>query len=124
MQRIVLIIFIAVGALHVPAFCQQALWNSPGLVSPEVFENKLVTFRFSAPAADTVWITGDFLPTEKIKTPWGEFDIPGKALLNKDTAGVWTFTSGPLESDLYSYSFIVDGLYTTDPNNVYKIRDV
>jgi enterochelin esterase family protein len=77
-----------------------------------------------APTADTVQITGDFLPTRKMKTQWGEFDGPGKANLVKDSKGIWSFTSAPLASDLFSYSFIVDGLNTTDPNNVYKIRDV
>ncbi|MCF8360104.1 MAG: esterase [Prolixibacteraceae bacterium] len=105
-------------------FAQQSLWGGPQIVSPEVHDNHTVTFRFQAPDADTVMITGDFLPTEKMNTQWGEFDVPGKAHLQKGDNGVWSFTSEPLESDLYSYSFIVDGLYTTDPNNVYKIRDV
>ncbi|MCU4163478.1 alpha/beta hydrolase-fold protein [Carboxylicivirga caseinilyticus] len=103
---------------------QQALWGGAPIVSPEVNNDKTVTFRFMAPQADTVYITGDFLPTEKMKTPFGEFDGPGKALLTKGGDGVWSFTSAPLASDLYSYSFIVDGLKTTDPNNVYMIRDV
>ena len=83
-----------------------------------------MTFRFSAPDADTVQITGDFLPTVKMTTPRGEFDAPGKALLTKDEAGVWTYKTNPLSPELYSYSFIVDGLRTTDPNNPFLIRDV
>lgn len=105
-------------------FAQQALWGGAQVVSPEVNDNRTVTFRFEAPNADTVKITGDFLPPEKINTQWGEFEGPGKALLAKNDKGIWTFTSEPLGSDLYSYSFIVDGLKTTDPNNVYLIRDV
>jgi enterochelin esterase family protein len=76
------------------------------------------------PNADSVYITGDFLPTKKMKTPYGEFDVPGKTGLTKDTKGLWSFTSEVLEPELYSYSFIVDGLTISDPNNVYKIRDV
>src|SRR5690554_3318002 len=105
-------------------YAQQALWGGQQIISPEVNSDNTVTFRFNAPNADTVKITGDFLPTEKIKTQWGVFDGPGKAMLEKDGNGIWSFTSQPLESDLYSYSFIVDGVTTTDPNNVYMIRDV
>ena len=110
--------------LSFSAFSQQALWGGAQIVSPEVNPDHSVTFRFMAPSADTVQITGDFLPTRKMKTQWGEFDGPGKANLIKGDKGVWSFTSAPLASDLFSYSFIVDGLSTTDPNNVYKIRDV
>jgi enterochelin esterase family protein len=105
-------------------YAQQSLWGGPQIVSPEVHDDFSVTFRLQAPDADTVMITGDFLPTEKMNTRWGEIDVPGRALLTKNDEGIWSFTSKPLESDLYSYSFIVDGLTTTDPNNVYKIRDV
>ena len=103
---------------------QQALWGGTPIISPEVNSNKTVTFRFQAPNADSVFITGDFLPTAKYNTQWGEIDIPGRAMLEKDNNGTWSFTSAVLEPNLYSYSFIVDGLITTDPNNVYKIRDV
>ena len=110
--------------LSVGTFAQQALWGGAQIISPEVNTDQSVTFRFDAPKADTVQITGDFLPPEKMKTEWGEFEGPGKANLTRDARGIWTFTSAPLKSDLYSYSIIVDGLKTTDPNNVYLIRDV
>jgi len=44
--------------------------------------------------------------------------------MTKDEKGIWSYATKPLDSDLYSYSFLVDGLKTTDPNNVYLIRDV
>jgi enterochelin esterase family protein len=110
--------------LSFSTFSQQALWAGAQIISPEVNPDHSVTFRFMAPGADTVQITGDFLPTRKMKTQWGEFDGPGKVNLVKNDKGVWSFTSAPLASDLFSYSFIVDGLNTTDPSNVYKIRDV
>ncbi len=106
------------------ANAQQALWGGQQIVSPEVNADNTVTFRYNAPHADSVQITGDFLPTVKMQTQWGVFDVPGKANLTKDDKGVWTFTSAKLEPELYSYSFIVDGLTVTDPNNVYMIRDV
>ncbi|GET33858.1 hypothetical protein PbJCM13498_27210 [Prolixibacter bellariivorans] len=110
--------------LCLTSFAQQALWGGTPIVSPEVHDDYTVTFRFKAPNADTVQITGDFLPTEKIKTPMGLFDGPGKAYLKKDANGIWTYTSESLKPELYGYSFIVDGLKSTDPNNAFLIRDV
>ena len=109
----------------VSAAAQQALWGVPTIISPEVRGDKTVTFRLNAPAAGRVQVTGDFLPTEKIKTPFGEFDGPGYADLKKNEKGVWEFTTtAPLEPELYSYTFVVDSLKMTDPSNVYQIRDV
>jgi len=125
MKRTLLsLMMLALIAVSFQSFGQQALWGGQEIISPEVNADHTVTFRYNAPTADTVLLTGDFLPTEKIKTQWGEFDGPGKALLTKDEKGVWSYTSKPLASDLYSYSFVVDGITTTDPNNVYMIRDV
>ena len=102
-------------------FAQQALWGGAPVVSPEIHDNNTVTFRLKAPKAVKVQVTGDFLPTQKIKTPFGEFGGPGVAVL-KD---VWEFTAPePLKPELYSYTFLVDGLKINDPSNVYMIRDV
>lgn len=117
--------FLAVLILFsVATFAQQALFGGAQIVSPEVNADRTVTFRIQAPAADSVQITGDFLPPAKMKTQFGLIDVPGTAKLKKDDKGVWSFTSLPLESDLYSYNVIVDGFRTTDPSNVYSIRDV
>lgn len=106
-------------------FAQQALWGGAPVVSPEVHDNNTVTFRLKAPKAVKVQVTGDFLPTQKIKTPFGEFDGPGVADLTENKDGVWEFTTPePLKPELYSYTFLVDGLKITDPSNVYQIRDV
>ena len=106
------------------SFAQQALWGGASVISPEIHENNTVSFRLKAPKAVRVQVTGDFLPTQKIKTPYGEFDGPGVAdLTEKD--GVWEFTTPqPLKPELYSYTFLVDGLKINDPSNVYMIRDV
>ena len=37
---------------------------------------------------------------------------------------MWTYTSEPLTGELYSYSFLVDGVRTMDPNNIYQNRDI
>ena len=95
------------------------------VVSPEIHDNNTVTFRLKAPKAVKVQVTGDFLPTQKIKTPFGEFDGPGVADLKENKDGVWEFTTPePLKPELYSYTFLVDGLKINDPANVYMIRDV
>lgn len=105
-------------------YAQQALFGGAPMVSPQVNPDKTVTFRIEAAQADSVAITGDFTPKKKMKTPYGEFEVPGNANLVKGADGVWTYTSQPLESDLYTYNVIVDGFKSTDPNNVYMIRDV
>lgn len=114
---------IAAVILGFGAQAQQALWGVPQFVTPEVNADKSVTFRLAAPEANEVKVTGDFLPTEKILTPNGEFDVPGTASLVRGDNGVWEFTCLPLAPELYSYSFIVDGFKTTDPGNVFVIRD-
>lgn len=118
---------IAVAAslmLATSTFAQQALWGGSQLVSPEVNPDNTVIFRFAAPKAIKVQVTGDFLPTKKIQTPFGEFDGPGVADLKEGKDGIWEFTSDVLTPELYSYSFIVDGLQVKDPANVYMNRDV
>lgn len=123
MKKIICISLMGMAALAANA--QQALWGGSQIVSPEVHENNTVTFRLNAPGAKEVKVTGDFLPTEKIKTPYGEFDGPGAAALTKDEKGIWTYTTpAALAPELYSYTFLVDGLKINDPSNVYMIRDV
>lgn len=98
----------------VAMFGQQALWSEQDIVSPEIHDDNTVTFRLNAPKAITVEITGDFLS-----------DVSGIAALKKNKDGIWEYTTPkPLESELYSYSFVVNGLEMTDPNNVYIVRDV
>jgi len=119
-------LFISVAFfLCLPVFGQQALFGGQDIISPEIRPNRTVTFRLQAPQAVKVEITGDFLPTQKTETPYGNFDAPGTAKLTKNEQGVWEFTTPQaLSPELYSYSFIVDGVKVTDPNNVYMIRDV
>lgn len=106
-------------------FAQQALWGGAPVVSPEIHDNNTVTFRLRAPKAVKVQLTGDFLPAQKIKTPFGESDGPGVVDLKEGKDGVWEYTTPePLKPELYSYSFIVDDLKMMDPGNVYMIRDV
>ncbi|MFA5443631.1 MAG: alpha/beta hydrolase-fold protein [Bacteroidales bacterium] len=96
---------------------QQALFmGGPEIVSPQMNPDNSVTFRLLAPNAKEVRLTGDFLPSQG----W----MPGSELMTKDDKGIWSYTTKPLESDLYGYAFTVDGLRMMDPNNVHQIRDV
>lgn len=107
------------------SYAQQALWGGTSVISPEIHENNTVTFRLKAPKAVKVQVTGDFLPIQKIKTQSGEFEGPDVVDLKEGKDGVWEYTTpNPLSPELYSYSFIVDGLKVMDPGNVYMIRDV
>ena len=124
MKHFKLLLFAAMGLCALGSHAQQALWGGSTLLSPEINPDKTVTFRLQAPKAVRVQVTGDFLPSQKIQTPYGEFDAPGTAdLVEKD--GVWEYTTPePLSPELYSYTMLVDGLKINDPSNVYRIRDV
>src|SRR5258706_10296385 len=72
--------------------------------SPEVHADRTVTFRLKAPKATEVLLNG-------------EWKGGGKLAMTKDEQGVWSLSVGPLEPDLYGYSFSIDGLAVTDPAN-------
>ena len=93
------------------AFAQQALWGGQDIISPEIHPDNTVTFRFLAPKAIRVQVTGDFLPTQKVETQFGTADVPGTADLKEGEKGVWEYTTPqPLPSELYSYSFRIPRL--------------
>jgi len=111
-----LIILVCLITLPVIAQSQQPGRGMPEIVSPEINQDHTVTFRLIAPNAKEVMISGDWMPSQG----WS----PGSTAMVRDEKGTWTFTSGVLPSELYSYFFLVDGLRCMDPNNVYMIRDV
>ncbi len=106
-------------------FAQQALFGGGSLVSPEIHENNTVTFRLRSPKAVKVEVTGDFLAPTTVETEFGSFDSPGSGQMVEGENGVWEYTTPqPLASELYSYTFVVDGQRMNDPANVAMIRDV
>jgi enterochelin esterase-like enzyme len=115
MKKSILLTFI-IAFWSISSFAQQALGGASNIISPEVNNNQTVTFRLLAPNAQEVKLSGDWLPTEGF--------VPGSVNMTKGAEGLWTYTTAALPSDLYMYSFQVDGFKTTDPNNVYLIRDV
>lgn len=123
MRKIILSLVCTMAAAT--GFAQQALdWNKAPLASPVVNADNSVTFNVAAPEAQKVEIVGDFLPIEKVKTEQGESERRGPQALKKNEKGVWSFTSAPLQPELYMYNILVDGVKVTDPLNVYAIRDV
>jgi enterochelin esterase family protein len=110
-------IFIAFAMLlPITSAAQQALWRGTQIISPEINNDNTVTFRLMTPDSTEVKISGDWMPSEG--------RTPGSVAMTRGEKGIWTYTTGKLASELYSYFFIVNGLRSTDPNNVYMIRDV
>ena len=104
---------------------QQALWGGAQIESPVVNEDGTVTFRYHAPKAVKVTVSGDFLPTQKIETPFGVFEGPGVAELKEGQNGVWEYTTDfKVAPEMYNYSFSVDGNTVIDNNNMWVNRDV
>ena len=71
--------------------------------SPQVHSDGTVTFRYFAPKATKVKLTGN-VPLVK-----GD--------MTKGEKGIWSITVGPLKANTYPYNFIVDGAIVLDPVN-------
>jgi hypothetical protein len=69
--------------------------------SPEVADDRRVTFRLRAPNASDVAVS-----------------LGGKQLpMHKDDQGIWSMTTEPMAPDIYTYSLVVDGDAINDPSN-------
>ncbi len=115
--------------LAVSAFAQQALWGGPNVESPVINPDGTVTFRYRAPKAVKVQVTGDFLPTQKLEFEMNgnkmTYDAPGVADLAEKQGGVWEYTTPfAVAPEMYTYTFIVDGNTVIDNNNVFVNRDI
>ncbi len=102
--------------LQQPSIAQQALQGAPEIKSPELAADGRVTFRVLAPDAKEVKLSGEWLPPDGF--------APGSVSMSKGDKGVWSYTTDPLPSELYTYSFVIDGFRTTDPANPFLQRDV
>lgn len=78
--------------------------RGPFVISPQVNADKSIVFRYLAPAAKEVKLSGQF---EK-----------NQLQMTKDSIGIWSVTTKPVPPDIYPYSFIVDGVTVMDPANV------
>lgn len=89
--------------------------NTGNIVSPEIANDNSVTFRMFAPNAQKVEIEGNFLP----RTGRG-----GRTAMTKDERGVWSYKTAPLQPEMHTYCYYVDGIRMTDPNSIYMCRDI
>lgn len=99
-------------ALSTAAVAQQELSFRAPVTSPEINPDHSVTFRYRNPKAVTVQLQGDMFSDGK------------PVEMTEGADGVWTYTTAPLEGELYLYSFVVDGMRTGDPSNMYQNRDI
>jgi 1,4-alpha-glucan branching enzyme len=79
--------------------------RGPFIISPQVHNDKKVTFRYLAPFAKQVLLGG---------SQFGAAQLP----MTKDSMGIWSVVVGPVKPDIYPYSFVVDGVTVMDPANV------
>ena len=113
------------GLIGIIASAQQTLWGGGEIVSPQINEDGTVTFRYFSPKAVKDTVTGDFLPTQKIQTPRGEYEAPGIAELKEEKGGIWTYTTDfKVAPEMYNYTFNVDGDTVIDKYNMWVNRDV
>ena len=121
-QRRLLLTCVLVSFSLVASICTQNAFGMfgqrRGPVSPEIHPDNKVTFRISAPEAKAVSVSGDW---GGMAGAWGAGG-PGIEM-TKDDQGVWSVTVGPLESELYGYTFNVDGAQVWDPANSHLKRD-
>jgi enterochelin esterase family protein len=81
--------------------------RGPAVVSPDVRDDRHVTFRVLAPKAEAVRLNIGDLPGN-----------PGQQrTLTKGDNGVWELTLGPVDAGTYRYVFSVDGMNVVDPRN-------
>jgi enterochelin esterase family protein len=78
--------------------------SQPAFVpSPEIHPDRRVTFRLQAPEVSSVVVRGEF--------------APGPLTMQKNEAGLWSVTVGPVPPEIYHYNFFIDGVRTIDINN-------
>jgi enterochelin esterase-like enzyme len=80
-----------------------AQFTMPTYVSPEVGSDRRITFRYMAPSAREITVSGE---------------LGGRTYaMTKDSNGLWSVTTDPLPSDIYTYTFNIDGVTALDPTN-------
>jgi len=102
MKNIKLLLLIGLIISYYGVFAQPP--RGPLVVSPQVNLDKTVTFRYQSLLAKDVKLNAQFE-----KSP---------VSMTKDAQGIWSVTVGPVNPDIYPYSFQVDGVTVMDPANV------
>lgn len=80
------------------------------VISPEVDDQGMVTFRVKAPRAEDVQLAAGTIAAALGRTTstWP---------FTKGADGTWTLTIGPVPQNMYVYKFLIDGVSVVDPNN-------
>lgn len=125
MKKLFLTVVLSLGCCIATMGQETIALNTGDITSPELnADTRRATFRMAAPNAQKVELEASFLPPMKVQTPFGEMEQTGRVAMQRDANGVWSYTSDPLESEMHTYCFYVDGIRMLDPNNVYQLRDI
>jgi enterochelin esterase-like enzyme len=81
------------------------------VISPEVQDDGMVTFRVRGPKAQEVTLSGG---TIAAALGMGYKPFPP---FTKGDNGIWTLTIGPVPPNIYVYKIVIDGVAVVDPNN-------
>lgn len=93
---------------------QIVAYAQPGpapVISPDILEDNSVVFRLNAPDATSVKLRGTMIPG------YDPLDMI------RNDSGIFEIKVGPLEPDIYVYTYNVDGVTTLDPANNIVVRD-
>lgn len=115
MKRIITLLaglVLLAGSANAQELSNFSFGRGPKVVSPEINGDK-TTFRLSANYATIVNLVGAWM-----ENPWGA-GVP----MTKGEGGVWEITIDTPSPEIYTYSFIVDGVTMSDPLNVFVQRD-
>ena len=91
--------------------------QAPQVLSPEVKADRSVTFRITAPNAQTVRVSGGDMPQLAGGGRGADPAAPPRGQMSKGADGVWSVTVGPVDPGAYRYNFNVDGVTVIDPRN-------
>ena len=80
------------------------------VISPEVTDQGMVTFRLKAPRAQEVQLSAGTIAAA-LGSPTSTWPF------TKGADGTWTLTIGPVPQNLYVYKFLIDGVSVVDPGN-------
>ena len=103
------VVCLALSCLAAPLHAQRP---PDRVVSPEVQADRSVIFRLNAPGADSARVRGTFAD-----------GMITSVDMTKNDAGVFEAHFGPIASDMYVYTFVVDGVSMLDPSNNVVVRD-
>lgn len=100
-----------------PAFSPPPPTPNDTLRSPEVSSNRHVTFRLYAPNAREVKLQAEGREATPGISPQEVAKGMAGFAMTRGENGVWSIDFGPIQPGVYRYTFVVDGVQTTDPRN-------